>query len=164
MDILIWCYCRKNNPGEVVIQSENGERRVLRSTPDWTEEAVNGDHLWVATSASGDLCYVDQECTVYKISFPPWRTTRPVTILLYDGFHVVYRRPLNLPISDRSAGREPQERYIFSSFFSRWLTLSHQSVFPGGKKAAFYKTFYLGCRVWRMLCTIYILWPTLLIR
>lgn len=56
---------RKNNPGEVVIQSENGERRVLRSTPDWTEEAINGDHLWVPTSASGDLCHVlDQDCTV----------------------------------------------------------------------------------------------------
>ncbi|KAK4030324.1 hypothetical protein OUZ56_023329 [Daphnia magna] len=54
----------KNNPGEVVIQSENGERRVLRSTPDWTEEAINGDHLWVPTSASGDLCHVlDQDCT-----------------------------------------------------------------------------------------------------
>ncbi|XP_059353588.1 eye-specific diacylglycerol kinase-like isoform X2 [Daphnia carinata] len=55
---------KKNNPGEVVIQSENGERRVLRSTPDWTEEAINGDHLWVPTSASGDLCHVlDQDCT-----------------------------------------------------------------------------------------------------
>ncbi|XP_046651629.1 eye-specific diacylglycerol kinase-like isoform X4 [Daphnia pulicaria] len=55
---------RKNNPGEVVIQSENGERRVLRSTPDWTDEAINGDHLWMPTSASGDLCHVlDQDCT-----------------------------------------------------------------------------------------------------
>lgn len=48
-----------------MIQSENGERRVLRSTPDWTDEALCGDHLWVPTSASGDLCYVaDQDCTV----------------------------------------------------------------------------------------------------
>ena len=62
--------CRKNNPGEVVIQSENGERRVLRSTPDWTEEAINGDHLWMPTSASGDLCHVlDQDCTVIVFSF-----------------------------------------------------------------------------------------------
>ena len=52
-----------------MIQSENGERRVLRSTPDWTEEAINGDHLWMPTSASGDLCHVlDQDCTV-KASF-----------------------------------------------------------------------------------------------
>ncbi|XP_065345431.1 diacylglycerol kinase zeta-like isoform X3 [Cloeon dipterum] len=39
-----------------------GERQ-LRSTPDWAEGAINGDHLWVPTSASGDLCYVgDSEC------------------------------------------------------------------------------------------------------
>ncbi len=122
IEILIWYY-RKNNPGEVVIQSENGERRVLRSTPDWTEEAVNGDHLWVATSASGDLCYVlDQECTV--ISFPPRLTTRlhpAVTILLYNSFHVAYRRPLHLPISshlsNRSAGRKKKKcRHIFLYF------------------------------------------------
>ena len=61
---------RKNNPGEVVITSENGERRVLRSTPCWTEEAVNADHLWVATSASGDLCYASEaECTVSNSFF-----------------------------------------------------------------------------------------------
>jgi len=41
-----------------------GERQ-LRSTPDWGEGAINGDHLWVPTSASGDLCYVgDSECQV----------------------------------------------------------------------------------------------------
>jgi hypothetical protein len=58
---------RKNSPGEVVITSENGERRVLRSTPDWSEDALNTDHLWVTTSASGDLCYVgDSECTVSR--------------------------------------------------------------------------------------------------
>lgn len=48
-----------------MIQGENGERRVLRSTPDWSEEAINADHLWSPTSASGDLCYVGEtECTV----------------------------------------------------------------------------------------------------
>lgn len=29
------------------------------------ETAINGDHLWVSTSASGDLCYVgESECSV----------------------------------------------------------------------------------------------------
>ncbi|XP_075234118.1 retinal degeneration A [Lycorma delicatula] len=38
--------------------------RVLRSTPDWSETAVNGDHLWSPTSASGDFCYVgENDCT-----------------------------------------------------------------------------------------------------
>ncbi|XP_045488964.1 eye-specific diacylglycerol kinase isoform X5 [Pieris rapae] len=37
--------------------------RVLRSTPDWSEAAVSGEHLWQPTSVSGDCCYVgDSEC------------------------------------------------------------------------------------------------------
>ncbi|XP_076064049.1 retinal degeneration A isoform X9 [Oratosquilla oratoria] len=46
---------------EVEIQCENGEKRVLRSTCDWNETAINGDHLWCPTSASGDFCYVGEE-------------------------------------------------------------------------------------------------------
>ncbi|XP_066952334.1 eye-specific diacylglycerol kinase-like [Macrobrachium rosenbergii] len=46
---------------EVEIQCENGERRVLRSTCDWMEGAINGDHLWCPTSASGDFCYVGED-------------------------------------------------------------------------------------------------------
>lgn len=31
------------------------------------ETAINGDHLWVSTSASGDLCYVgESECSVSR--------------------------------------------------------------------------------------------------
>ncbi|XP_055612047.1 eye-specific diacylglycerol kinase isoform X2 [Uranotaenia lowii] len=38
--------------------------RQIRCTPDWSENAVSGDHLWVPTSVSGDFCYVgDSDCT-----------------------------------------------------------------------------------------------------
>lgn len=37
--------------------------RVLRSTPDWSDAAISGEHLWSPTSVSGDCCYVgDAEC------------------------------------------------------------------------------------------------------
>ncbi|CAK1578467.1 unnamed protein product [Parnassius mnemosyne] len=37
--------------------------RVLRSTPDWTDTAISGEHLWSPTSVSGDYCYIgDNEC------------------------------------------------------------------------------------------------------
>ncbi|XP_050672620.1 eye-specific diacylglycerol kinase isoform X2 [Leptidea sinapis] len=40
-----------------------GGPRVLRSTPDWSEAAISGEHLWSPTSMSGDCCYVgDPEC------------------------------------------------------------------------------------------------------
>ncbi|XP_069978363.1 diacylglycerol kinase zeta isoform X14 [Penaeus vannamei] len=54
-------HLRKAINSEVEIQCENGERRVLRSTCDWAEGAINGDHLWCPTSASGDLCYVGDD-------------------------------------------------------------------------------------------------------
>ncbi|KAJ6219702.1 hypothetical protein RDWZM_005514 [Blomia tropicalis] len=56
---------RKTIQGEIKIQAENGETRVLRSAPDWTESAINADHLWVSTSTSGsDLCYVgERDCS-----------------------------------------------------------------------------------------------------
>lgn len=39
--------------------------RQIRNTPDWSDNAVSGDHLWVPTSVSGDCCYIgDNDCTV----------------------------------------------------------------------------------------------------
>ncbi|XP_058798747.1 eye-specific diacylglycerol kinase [Phymastichus coffea] len=34
-------------------------QREPRSTPDWGEHALNGEHLWVPTAASGEFCYVN---------------------------------------------------------------------------------------------------------
>lgn len=40
----------------------------IRCTPDWGENAVSGDHLWVPISVSGDSCYVgDNDCLVSPI-------------------------------------------------------------------------------------------------
>lgn len=41
----------------------SGGHREPRSTPDWGPGALNGEHLWVPTSASGDFCYVN-DCSV----------------------------------------------------------------------------------------------------
>ncbi|XP_015607660.1 eye-specific diacylglycerol kinase isoform X2 [Cephus cinctus] len=37
----------------------SGSQREPRSTPDWGPGALNGEHLWVPTAASGDFCYVN---------------------------------------------------------------------------------------------------------
>ncbi|KAJ0179396.1 hypothetical protein K1T71_005108 [Dendrolimus kikuchii] len=48
---------------EVRRSGEGGGTRALRSTPDWGDAAVSGEHLWSPTSVSGDCCYVgDAEC------------------------------------------------------------------------------------------------------
>lgn len=47
---------------------DNSGSRQIRNTPDWSENAMSGDHLWVPTSVSGDCCYVgDNDCTVSSI-------------------------------------------------------------------------------------------------
>ncbi|XP_057179794.1 diacylglycerol kinase iota isoform X2 [Triplophysa rosa] len=46
----------------------NGPLKELRTTMDWSENAVNGDHLWLETNCSGDLCYLGEETCVVKIS------------------------------------------------------------------------------------------------
>ncbi|XP_040172238.1 eye-specific diacylglycerol kinase isoform X3 [Anopheles arabiensis] len=47
-----------------IIRGGDPHGRQIRCTPDWSENAVSGDHLWVPTSVSGDCCCVgDNECT-----------------------------------------------------------------------------------------------------
>ncbi|XP_056131880.1 diacylglycerol kinase iota [Lampris incognitus] len=44
----------------------NGPSKELRTSVDWTENAVNGDHLWLETSCSGDLCYLGEDTCLLK--------------------------------------------------------------------------------------------------
>ncbi|XP_046802788.1 eye-specific diacylglycerol kinase isoform X2 [Lucilia cuprina] len=42
--------------------SSTGTRRPIRIVPDWTENAIQGEHYWKPSSASGDLCCLNEEC------------------------------------------------------------------------------------------------------
>ncbi|TRY58903.1 hypothetical protein DNTS_003112 [Danionella cerebrum] len=46
----------------------NGPAKEVRNTVDWSESAVNGDHLWLETNCSGDLCYLGEETCLVKIA------------------------------------------------------------------------------------------------
>nr|XP_014340783.1 PREDICTED: diacylglycerol kinase iota [Latimeria chalumnae] len=46
----------------------NGPAKELRTVVDWSENAVNGEHLWLETNASGDLCYLGEENCLVKIA------------------------------------------------------------------------------------------------
>lgn len=48
--------------------SASNSRRPIRIVPDWTENAVQGEHYWKPTSASGDLCCLNEECIVSTLS------------------------------------------------------------------------------------------------
>ncbi|ELK13821.1 Diacylglycerol kinase iota, partial [Pteropus alecto] len=48
----------------------NGPAKEPRATLDWSENAVNGEHLWMETNVSGDLCYLGEEnCQVRFANF-----------------------------------------------------------------------------------------------
>ncbi|XP_063303650.1 diacylglycerol kinase iota isoform X4 [Pelobates fuscus] len=46
----------------------NGPLKEPRTTLDWTENAMNGEHLWQETNVSGDLCYLGEENCQVKFS------------------------------------------------------------------------------------------------
>ncbi|XP_022237167.1 eye-specific diacylglycerol kinase-like [Limulus polyphemus] len=71
-------YVRKPLQKEIKVFTKNEETRTLYGLPDWGETAVNGSHLWVTSTTSGDMCYVGEndcskqglrmKCTACKIS------------------------------------------------------------------------------------------------
>nr|XP_008108752.1 PREDICTED: diacylglycerol kinase iota [Anolis carolinensis] len=46
----------------------NGPVKESRMALEWTENAVNGEHLWLETNVSGDLCYLGEESCQVKFS------------------------------------------------------------------------------------------------
>ncbi|KAM9468334.1 diacylglycerol kinase iota isoform 3-T3 [Clarias gariepinus] len=46
----------------------NGPAKELRATIDWSENAVNGEHLWLETNCSGEMCYLGEETCIVKIA------------------------------------------------------------------------------------------------
>ncbi|XP_077325358.1 diacylglycerol kinase iota isoform X9 [Lithobates pipiens] len=46
----------------------NGPLKEPRTSLDWTENAVNGEHLWQETNVSGDLCYLGEDNCQVKFS------------------------------------------------------------------------------------------------
>jgi hypothetical protein len=70
---LPWCYRHCNNINDNRKPGDSSGTRQIRNTPDWSENAVSGDHLWVPTSVSGDCCYIgDNDCTVSNSHFMSW--------------------------------------------------------------------------------------------
>uniref|UniRef100_A0A336MC81 Diacylglycerol kinase n=2 Tax=Culicoides sonorensis TaxID=179676 RepID=A0A336MC81_CULSO len=51
-------------PYQLFLRKTSDGARQIRCTPDWGENAVSGDHLWVPTSFSSEACYLgESDCT-----------------------------------------------------------------------------------------------------
>ncbi|XP_032300694.1 diacylglycerol kinase zeta isoform X7 [Coturnix japonica] len=49
----------------------NESERQIRSTVDWSETAVYGEHIWFETNVSGDFCYVGEQNCMAKLLQKP---------------------------------------------------------------------------------------------
>uniref|UniRef100_A0A674H9I5 Diacylglycerol kinase n=1 Tax=Taeniopygia guttata TaxID=59729 RepID=A0A674H9I5_TAEGU len=57
-------------PNPALAMRSDSERQI-RSTVDWSEAAVYGEHIWFETNVSGDFCYVgDQNCMAKLLQKP----------------------------------------------------------------------------------------------
>ncbi|XP_039407673.1 diacylglycerol kinase zeta isoform X2 [Corvus cornix cornix] len=57
-------------PNPALALRSDSERQI-RSTVDWSEAAVYGEHIWFETNVSGDFCYVgDQNCMAKLLQKP----------------------------------------------------------------------------------------------
>ncbi|XP_029681280.1 diacylglycerol kinase iota isoform X2 [Takifugu rubripes] len=66
--------------------ASNGPNKELRSCLDWTENAVNGDHLWMETSCSGELCYLGEDnCLLKAAKSAPRRKCAACRIVVHTG-------------------------------------------------------------------------------
>ncbi|XP_053717493.1 diacylglycerol kinase iota isoform X2 [Synchiropus splendidus] len=65
--------------------ASNGPNKELRTSLDWTENAVNGDHLWMETSCSGELCYLGEDTCLLKTASAPRRKCAACKIVVHTG-------------------------------------------------------------------------------
>ncbi|XP_024140599.1 diacylglycerol kinase iota isoform X1 [Oryzias melastigma] len=66
--------------------ASNGPLKDLRTCVDWTENAVNGDHLWMETSCSGELCYLGEDaCLLKTAKSAPRRKCAACKIVVHSG-------------------------------------------------------------------------------
>uniref|UniRef100_A0A8D2QR50 Diacylglycerol kinase n=1 Tax=Zosterops lateralis melanops TaxID=1220523 RepID=A0A8D2QR50_ZOSLA len=57
-------------PNPALALRSDSERQI-RSTVDWSEAAVYGEHIWFETSVSGDFCYVGEQNCMAKLLQKP---------------------------------------------------------------------------------------------
>ncbi|OXB57667.1 hypothetical protein ASZ78_007740 [Callipepla squamata] len=105
------------NPA-LALRSES--ERQIRSTVDWSETAVYGEHIWFETNVSGDFCYVGEQNCMAKllINFrckPSFRESgsRNVREPIVVRHHWVHRRRQEGKC--RQCGKGFQQKFAFHS-------------------------------------------------
>nr|XP_057922103.1 diacylglycerol kinase iota isoform X4 [Doryrhamphus excisus] len=72
-------------PQPALPPASNGPNKELRTYMDWTENAMNGDHLWMETSCSGELCYLGEDACLLKAASAPRKKCAACKIVVHTG-------------------------------------------------------------------------------
>nr|XP_057922105.1 diacylglycerol kinase iota isoform X6 [Doryrhamphus excisus] len=73
-------------PQPALPPASNGPNKELRTYMDWTENAMNGDHLWMETSCSGELCYLGEDaCLLKAAKSAPRKKCAACKIVVHTG-------------------------------------------------------------------------------
>ncbi|XP_068828649.1 diacylglycerol kinase iota isoform X2 [Capricornis sumatraensis] len=93
----------------------NGPAKEPRATLDWSENAVNGEHLWLETNVSGDLCYLGEESCQVRFAKSALRRKCAVCKIVVHTACIEQLEKINFrckPTFREGGSRSPRESFV----------------------------------------------------
>ncbi|XP_036086748.1 diacylglycerol kinase iota isoform X5 [Rousettus aegyptiacus] len=93
----------------------NGPAKEPRATLDWSENAVNGEHLWMETNVSGDLCYLGEENCQVRFAKSALRRKCAVCKIVVHTACIEQLEKINFrckPTFREGGSRSPRENFV----------------------------------------------------
>ncbi|XP_058153411.1 diacylglycerol kinase iota isoform X3 [Dasypus novemcinctus] len=93
----------------------NGPAKEPRATLDWSENAVNGEHLWLETNVSGDLCYLGEENCQVRFAKSALRRKCAVCKIVVHAACIEQLEKINFrckPTFREGGSRSPRENFV----------------------------------------------------
>uniref|UniRef100_F7FZI5 Diacylglycerol kinase n=1 Tax=Ornithorhynchus anatinus TaxID=9258 RepID=F7FZI5_ORNAN len=93
----------------------NGPVKEPKATLDWSENAVNGEHLWLETNVSGDLCYLGEESCQVKFAKSALRRKCAVCKIVVHAACMEQLEKINFrckPTFREGGSRSPRENFV----------------------------------------------------
>ncbi|XP_065598756.1 diacylglycerol kinase iota isoform X4 [Cyrtonyx montezumae] len=97
------------------IAVSNGPVKEPRAALEWTENAVNGEHLWLETNVSGDLCYLGEESCQVKFSKSALRRKCAACKIVVHNACMEQLEKINFrckPTFREGSSRSPRENFV----------------------------------------------------
>uniref|UniRef100_A0A663EK92 Diacylglycerol kinase n=1 Tax=Aquila chrysaetos chrysaetos TaxID=223781 RepID=A0A663EK92_AQUCH len=97
------------------IAVSNGPVKEPRAALEWTENAVNGEHLWLETNVSGDLCYLGEESCQVKFSKSALRRKCAACKIVVHNACMEQLEKINFrckPTFREGGSRSPRENFV----------------------------------------------------